>query len=44
MVPKAVADLCVLLSNSDVQGATGEMMEIMYTPPEQLWHQQLFKE
>ncbi len=38
IVPKIVDDLCELLGNTEVQGVTEEMVEIMYTPQGQLWH------
>ena len=44
IVPKIVDNLCELLGNTDLLGVTEEMMEIMYTPQGQLWHQGLLKE
>ena len=44
IVPKIVDNLCELLGNTEVLGVTEEMMEIMYTPQGQLWHQGLLKE
>lgn len=44
IVPNIVEHLCELLGNAEVRGATEEMLEIMYTPPGQLWHQGLLKE
>lgn len=44
IAPKIVDGLCELLDNPDVRGGTEDMLEIMYTPQGQLWHQGLLKE
>ena len=44
LVPKIVDDVCVLLGNRELMEVTEEQMEILTTPPGELWHSGMRKE
>lgn len=44
MVPRVVDDMCLLLGNREVMEVTEEQIEILHTPPGELWHQGMTRE